>query len=142
MVEEHREVVLADDNRAIRLVLRQMIETRTPFTVVGEAESSEEAIAVAEKTSPDLVVMDVNMPGRGGIFATGEIKSRWPHVKVLVFSTVVDEETRAALMEAGADAYIEKQRAWSEIIQTIVALGTKSGGTGPIRLPNDEHQDN
>lgn len=101
-------VVIADDHQGVRQMLRLRLQLMN-CDVVGEATDGAEAIEQVEETSPDVVVMDVQMPTIDGVEATRVIKERWPHVKVLGYTALADAERVAALLDAGADANFFKE---------------------------------
>ena len=82
-------IVLADDHQVLREGLRSLLESEEDIKVVGEASSGEEAIRVVARTQPDIVVMDLGMPGMGGLEAIREIRRDHPHVRVIVLSCTV-----------------------------------------------------
>jgi len=118
-------VVLVDDDASIRGVLRPALE-RLGIDVIGEAADGIEAVEVVRQLKPDVVLMDVQMPGMGGIEATREIKASYPFVQV-VFVTVYDQPhpTRSA-EEVGAYAYLLKDSSF-ELVRDVVfrAAGLK-----------------
>ena len=118
-------VVLVDDHEAVRKNLKQLIELKGPYEVVGEGANGEEAIACVEKLMPDLVLMDMNMPVMAGAEATEVIKSRHPHIKVLALTAFADMSHVSAMVKAGASGYLLKGGPAQELLQSLhaVALG-------------------
>jgi DNA-binding NarL/FixJ family response regulator len=112
-------VLLVDDSPDALFLLRKRLEKRKPFQVVGEATNGEEAIAQVEALQPDLVIMDVKMPGMDGVEATRQIKARFPQVSVLAFSAFGDAENTAAMNEAGAVGYVLKDAPEEELIMRL-----------------------
>ena len=101
-------VLLVDDNEAYRSGLSEFLEHQKGIEVVGEAGGGQQAIYLARTLAPDLVLMDISMPGTNGLVAAREIKAFSPHTKI-VFVTVHKEETYQALGELlGADGYVSK----------------------------------
>lgn len=102
-------VLIVDDQPPFRTAARDVVEIAEGFEVVGEAESGEDGVAKARELEPDLVLMDVNLPGINGLEATKQIKQDAPHrVVVLVLSTYEAEEYAPRALESGAAAYIPK----------------------------------
>lgn len=99
-------VLIADDSEFTRELLREMISGT--HEIVGEAENGREAVDLYEEHSPDLVLMDIAMPYRDGIEATEEIKARDEDVKVIVCTSVDQEEMMKEAIKAGANGYITK----------------------------------
>jgi len=119
-------VLLADDDVLVRQGLRVLVESAGDLTVVAEAADGDQAVELAEATRPDVVVMDVRMPGRDGIDATREISS-WesPRPRVLVLTTFDLDEIVHDALEAGADGFLLKRSTPDELIAGIrtVAAG-------------------
>jgi DNA-binding NarL/FixJ family response regulator len=92
------------------------------LTVVGEAASGDEAIAKTEETRPHVVVMDLSMPGIGGLEATRRIHEQWPATKVMVLTAHEDPAYVRKLMDAGASGYLLKRTAAEELVEAVRAL--------------------
>jgi DNA-binding NarL/FixJ family response regulator len=101
-------VLIVDDQEPFRLAARMVVELTDGFEVVGEAESGEESVAMAAELHPDLVLMDVNLPGINGLDATREILTDSDAVVVLLLSTYEEAEYAPRAAECGAAAYIPK----------------------------------
>src|SRR5438128_10682667 len=100
-------VLLADDDSLHREALRELLEA-LEFTVVGEAADGMQAIIEALQTNPDVVLMDLRMPGLGGIESTQQIKEELPKVQVIILTAYDDFGLRVAAEEAGAYCYLPK----------------------------------
>src|SRR4051812_25630305 len=105
---EPASVVICDDHAPFRRGLRSLLETSADIAVVGEAADGREAVAVAVRTQPDVVLMDLTMPGVGGVQATRDVLAACPHIGVLVLSMVADDDSVFAAMQAGARGYLLK----------------------------------
>jgi DNA-binding NarL/FixJ family response regulator len=102
-------VLIVDDQEPFRLAARMVVEATEGFEVVGEAETGEDSVAMARELRPDLVLMDVNLPGINGLDATRRILAdRRDGVVVLLLSTYEEEEYAPRAAECGAAAYIPK----------------------------------
>ena len=101
-------VLIVDDQEPFRLAARMVVEATEGFDVVGEAESGEDSVAMAAEFQPDLVLMDVNLPGINGLDATRQILAEGGPVVVLLLSTYEEEEYAPRAAECGAAAYIPK----------------------------------
>lgn len=112
-------IVLADDHAVVREGTCQLLEREPDIEVVGEASNGQEAIDLVESLKPQVVVMDVRMPGIGGVEATKQIKKRFPHVEVLVMTAYDDDEFVFASLEAGASGYLLKTAPVKELIKAI-----------------------
>ncbi|GGF99575.1 response regulator [Paenibacillus abyssi] len=115
-------VLLVDDHPHGRDGMRTILEVDPVFEVAGEATSGEEAIAMADRLMPDLILMDINMPGMGGLEATRRIKTRVPYVKI-VMVTVSDDITHLfEALKRGAQGYLLKNltpSSWLEYLRAI-----------------------
>lgn len=101
-------VLIVDDQAPFRAAARMVVEATAGFEVVGEAESGEASVELARELRPDLVLMDVNLPGISGLEATQQILEASGAVKVLILSTYGEEVYGSRAEEAGASAYIQK----------------------------------
>lgn len=112
-------VLLVDDHTVVRQGLRVLLKNEEDIEVIGEAENGRQAVAMARKLIPDVVVMDVAMPQLNGLEATRQILKSLPSVKVLVLTSYGDDECVEQLMQAGAVGYLIKQTAANELIKAI-----------------------
>jgi two-component system response regulator DegU len=117
-------VLLADDNAQFRSVLRRLLERDVSISVVAEASNGAEALDLAEEHLPDVVLMDVSMPGVDGLEATYALKSRFPDLTVLMLSVGNKEQEVAAGLAGGASEYLVKGGPASEIVDAIKRHGT------------------
>ena len=101
-------VLIVDDQEPFRLAARMVVDVTEGFDVVGEAETGEDAVTMAADLAPDLVLMDVNLPGIGGLEATRRILAAEGAPVVLLLSTYEEEEYAPRAAECGAAAYIPK----------------------------------
>jgi len=115
-------VLLADDHALVREGTRRLLEAENDVEVVAEAASGEEAIDAAKRLHPDIAIMDIAMPGIGGIDATRAIKVCSPETAVLVLSAYDDEPYLMALLEAGAAGFLLKNVHGQELINAIRAV--------------------
>jgi len=115
-------VLIADDHPLFRHGLREFLNLALNIEVVGEASSGEEAITQAEALHPDVILMDVNMPGVKGIEATRRILHDSPHIRILVVTMFEDDGTVFAAMRAGARGYILKDAEKENILRAIQAV--------------------
>jgi two-component system invasion response regulator UvrY len=122
--QQLKTVVVVDDHDLIRVGICRLLTDVPDITVVGQAGSGEEAISLVKDLSPDIVFMDIRMPGIGGLEATRRILARQPETKVIVVSAFNDDVYPATLLKAGAYGYITKNADTEEIktaVQTILA---------------------
>ncbi len=115
-------VLIADDHKIMRDGLRAILEKQPSTQVVGEASDGHEAIALTRKLKPDVVVMDITMPGLNGIDATRHILAEVPHVRVVGLSMNSDRRYVLATLAAGASAYLLKNAASEELTRALAAV--------------------
>ena len=109
-------VLVVDDSEDARFLLRKRLDQKRQFHIVGEASDGAEALARVEELEPDLVIMDVRMPGMDGIEATRQIRTKFPRTSVLAYSTFGDQEQMEAMRAAGAAGYVLKDAPAEELI--------------------------
>jgi DNA-binding NarL/FixJ family response regulator len=114
-------VLLADDHTLIRAGLRLVIDQEPEFTVVGEAADGRQAVALAEQLKPDIVVMDIGMPGLNGIEACRQVRENLPDTQVVMLSMHSDEGYVLRALKAGARAYLLKDSAEADLARAIRA---------------------
>ncbi|HLE01649.1 MAG TPA: response regulator transcription factor [Bdellovibrionota bacterium] len=122
-------LVLADDHTVLRVGLRSFLEEQTSpvFEVVGEAQSGEQAVQLVERFQPDILLLDLSMPGMGGLETTLELRKRGNQSKILILTQFSESIYLRRLLEAGANGYILKSARGEELISSIRAV--ISGGT-------------
>jgi two-component system invasion response regulator UvrY len=115
-------VLLADDHAIVRMGFRLLLETAGKCRVVGEAASGEEACSLYFKINPDVLVIDMAMPGMGGLEAMNRILARNPGARILVLSAHEDTSYPRRAMQAGALGYLSKRGAPAELLQAVNAV--------------------
>lgn len=124
-------ILIADDHPVFRDGIRALLEVTAEIEVAGEATTGEEAVALAEQCQPDLILMDVQMPGLNGIEATQRIVARQPDVRVLMLTMFEDDASVFAALRAGASGYILKDATKDEIRRAIQAVANGEAIFGP-----------
>jgi two-component system response regulator NreC len=112
-------ILIADDHGVLRAGLRALLNKETEYEVVGEAATSDEAFQAALELNPDVVLMDLSMPGVGGIEVTRRLKERLPGIRVLILTVHEDATLLREAMKAGAAGYVVKRAVESELIDAI-----------------------
>ncbi len=112
-------ILLVDDHAVLRAGLRALLEAEPGFQVVGEAGTGEEGVRLAGQTRPDVVVMDLSMPGMGGLEAVRQIAALNQGARVLVLTMHGEEEHLLPVLEAGGSGYVTKKSADEELIEAI-----------------------
>ena len=115
-------LLLADDHAVVRSGLRMLLEAQPDMTIIGEAETGHEAIRRAVELSPDVVLMDIEMPGMNGIEATRRIKANAPASAVLALTMYEDDQYFFEMLRAGASGYVPKRAAPDELVSAIRAV--------------------
>ncbi len=118
-------VLLVDDHAVVRMGFRMLLESASDIKVVGEAESGEQAVKLYMELHPDVVVMDITMPGIGGLEAIERIMAKENHARILVLSAHEDSVHPKRVLNAGAMGYLTKRSAAEELIK---AIRTVAGG--------------
>lgn len=122
-------ILVAEDNAFFRLTLHALLEQEDDFEVVGSASSGEEAVALASSLRPDIVLMDLGLPGMDGVRATQEVVRFAPPTRVVVLSGSSIEDGRDRALQAGAVAYLEKDETGTRLVPALRSLGR----SGPLQ---------
>jgi len=122
MMAEKLRLLLVDDHRIVRAGLRMLFQAEPDMEIVGEADGGVEAIEAVRTLQPDVVIMDVAMPGMSGIEATRRIKEAWPQTVVLALTMHEDEQYFFEMVNAGAAGYIPKRAAPDDLVSAVRAV--------------------
>jgi DNA-binding NarL/FixJ family response regulator len=136
-------VLLVDDHAVVRQGLRALLEAEGDIAVVGEAKNGREAVVLTKKNLPDVVLMDLAMPGLNGLEATRQIVRNFPPAKVLVLTSYGDDDYVSQLLEAGACGYLVKQTAAADLLKAIRDVHDGSTFFSPSvakRLRQQDHE--
>jgi two-component system, NarL family, response regulator LiaR len=123
-MSERLRVLLVDDHALVRKGVRFFLETQTDIEIVGEVGSGEEALTLVEEHAPDIVLLDLLMPGIGGIEAARRIKNLSPATRIVVLTSAEDRDHVLPAMSVGASAYVLKDVGPSELATTIRRVAT------------------
>ncbi|OII36668.1 DNA-binding response regulator [Curtobacterium sp. MMLR14_010] len=124
-------VLLVDDHALVRNGLRAVLDTTDDCEVVGEAATGEDAVELAAVLLPDVVVMDLSMPGAGGVAATRALRARVPAARVLVLTTFADDERVRAALVAGATGYLLKDADPDDVVRGVRATARDEAPIDP-----------
>jgi DNA-binding NarL/FixJ family response regulator len=116
-------ILLVDDHEVVRLGLKSLLERHPQFDVVSEASSAREALEAVANTHPDVVVMDIRLPGTSGIEACEEITNRFPETRVIMLTSYAEDEMLFSAIRAGASGYILKQIDGEALVRALEAVG-------------------
>jgi DNA-binding NarL/FixJ family response regulator len=112
-------ILMADDHPIFRKAVRDILEKEPDFSVRAEANNGEEAVNLATQLGPDIVIMDISMPGMNGLEATREIKAKHPSIGILVLTVHNDIEHILSILEAGAAGYLTKSASAAEVVAAV-----------------------
>ena len=119
---EQIRILIADDHASYTQGLRAMLRLHSNMNVVGEAKNGDEAIALATRLQPDIILMDIKIPDSNGIEATKQILFTSPHIGILIFTMFEDDDTVFAALRAGARGYLLKGASKAEILSAIQSI--------------------
>jgi DNA-binding NarL/FixJ family response regulator len=119
---ERLRILIADDHATVRRGLKLLIDSQLDMGVVGEAADGNAVLQQAEALKPDIIVMDISMPGMNGLIATRTLKRAQPHVPIVALTRHDDDTYLDELLRAGASGYVLKQSAPMEFLQAIRAV--------------------
>lgn len=125
--DARRRILIADDHEVMRRGVRGLLESHDEWAVCGEAFEGKEAVAKSRELRPDLIIMDINMPGLTGIAAAQEIRRENPSTKILFFSVHESAQTVREVASAGAQGYVAKSRAGHDLVDAVRSV--LDGGT-------------
>jgi DNA-binding NarL/FixJ family response regulator len=115
-------VVIVEDDEEVRSLLELMLEHDDRFEVDGLAVDGHAGVAMVAERRPDAVILDLEMPGLSGLDAIGLMGMRSPDTRIVVFSAFPDPITLIDVLRLGADAYLDKASAWSELLPTLASV--------------------
>lgn len=116
-------LLLVDDHEVVRLGLRALLEHHPQFEVVGEAANSKETMEMVETVKPDIVLLDIRLPGVSGVEVCEEITQKYPDVRVIILTSYAEDEMLFSAIRAGASGYVLKQIGGDGLIRAIEAVG-------------------
>lgn len=118
-------ILLADDHNLMRDGLRNLLSEQPNMTVAGEARDGRSAVQQAKKLSPDVILMDISMPGLNGIDATRQILADNPKIKVIALSVHLEQRIVLDMLSAGAAGYLLKDCAFDEVVRAVTTVMTE-----------------
>jgi two-component system response regulator NreC len=129
-------VVLADDHQVVRQGLRALLEAESDFEVIGEAGDGLEAVQLAERLRPGVLVLDLMMPGLSGLEVTRQVSRRSPHTRIVILSIHANEAYVLEALQNGASAYVLKKSSVDELVRAIREV---TAGRRYLSPPLSEH---
>ena len=127
----HLRILLVDDHEVVRIGLRSLLDQHDDFEVVDDVGNAEDAINAAIAHEPDVVLMDIRLPGESGIEACEKIVEELPETKVIMLTSYAEDEMLFSAIRAGASGYVLKQVGSEELIQSIEAVGRGEASLDP-----------
>jgi len=124
-------ILIVDDHEVVRLGLKALLEQHPHFEVVAEAANAKEALEKVESHSPDVVLMDIRLPGASGIDACEQITENFPDTKVIILTSYAEDEMLFSAIRSGASGYVLKQIAAEDLIKAVEAVGRGEGLLDP-----------
>jgi DNA-binding NarL/FixJ family response regulator len=124
-------VLIVEDHKIMRDGIRALLDRGGEFTVAGEAESGTEAIQICTEIHPDVVLMDIGLPGLNGVDATTELLRNCPNAKVIILSMYDDEESVVSSIRAGARGYVVKRASSGDLLEALRAVARGSSYLSP-----------
>ena len=116
-------ILLVDDHEVVRLGLKSLISRYPQYEVIAEADNANDAVKQAVEYKPDVVIMDIRLPGKSGIEATKEIKTTVPDTKIIILTSYAEDELLFEAISAGASGYVLKQIGSGELIDALDTIG-------------------
>lgn len=113
---------MVDDHQVVRLGLQALLKLEPDFEVIGQAATADEAVSLVERLRPQVVLMDLRMPGRSGVEACQDIKQRWPETHVIMLTSYADDELVLEAINAGAEGYVLKKVEGGNLVEVIRAV--------------------
>lgn len=124
-------VLLVDDHEVVRKGLAYVLDDLEDFTLTGEAGNAKEAIRMTEELRPDIVILDIRMPGDSGLDACRVIHERYPDISIIILSSYADDESIAEAIQAGAIGYILKDGSTDELVRALTAIKNGEAALDP-----------
>jgi DNA-binding NarL/FixJ family response regulator len=131
-LKKHLRIIIVDDHEVVRLGLRALLERHPSFSVVDEAGTAKEAVQKVLQHRPEVVVMDIRLPGGNGIEACREIVSQAPDTKVIMLTSFAEDDMLFEAIAAGAAGYVLKQIGGDDLVRAIESVGRGEALLDPI----------
>jgi two-component system response regulator DevR len=131
-LKKHLRIIIVDDHEVVRLGLRALLERHPSFSVVDEAGTAKEAVQKVLQHRPEVVVMDIRLPGGNGIEACREIVSQAPETKVIMLTSFAEDDMLFEAIAAGAAGYVLKQIGGDDLVRAIESVGRGEALLDPI----------
>jgi len=124
-------IIIVDDHEVVRLGLKSLLDKYPQYEVVAEAKTAKEAISQVDAFRPDIVLMDIRLPGKSGIDACEEIKEKYPDVRVIMLTSYAEDEMLFSAIKAGASGYVLKQIDSDGLVNSLDAVARGDASLDP-----------
>ena len=124
-------VLLVDDHEVVRKGLKYVLEDLDDFTLIGEASSAKVAIIMADELCPDVIILDIRMPGGSGLDACRAIHEKHPNISIIILTSYADDKSIAEAIQAGAVGYILKDGSTDELVRALTAIKNGEAALDP-----------
>jgi len=124
-------VLLVDDHEVVRKGLKYVLDDLDDFTLIGEASSAKVAIIMAEELCPDVIILDIRMPGGSGLDACRSIHENNPNISIIILTSYADDKSIAEAIQAGAVGYILKDGSTDELVRALTAIKNGEAALDP-----------
>ncbi|NPV55957.1 MAG: response regulator transcription factor [Anaerolineae bacterium] len=118
-----QKIVIVDDHEVVRIGLKSLLEHHPQFEVIGEAGNAKEALDQIARLEPDIVLMDIRLPGTSGIEVCEEITKSYPNIQVVMLTSYAEDEMLFSAIRAGASGYVLKQIGGDDLIRALESVG-------------------
>lgn len=126
-----KRVIIVDDHEVVRLGLRSLLDQYAQYEVVAEAKNAKDAISQAAAYEPDIILMDIRLPGKSGIEACEEIKASYPNIKIIMLTSYAEDEMLFSAIKAGASGYVLKQIDSEGLVKSLDAVARGEASLDP-----------
>jgi DNA-binding NarL/FixJ family response regulator len=115
------QILIADDNAMVRRGVKLLLSSRPEYTICGEAGNGDEAVSKAKQLQPDLILLDISMPGSNGLVVAARLRRELPAIKIIIMSQHDMAQIMPSAVAAGADACLDKDNLGTDLLSTIAA---------------------
>lgn len=126
-----KRIIIVDDHEVVRLGLRSLLDQYPHYEVVAEASNAKESISMVDTFEPDIVLMDIRLPGKSGIEACEEIKEKHPEIRVIMLTSYAEDEMLFSAIKAGASGYVLKQIDSEGLVKSLDAVARGEASLDP-----------
>ena len=126
-----KKIIIVDDHEVVRLGLRSLLDQYPQYEVISEASSANEVIQQVDELDPDIILMDIRLPGKSGIEACEEIKKKKPDIKIIMLTSYAEDEMLFSAIKSGASGYVLKQINSQGLIQSLEAVARGDASLDP-----------